>query len=164
MKKLLLLALLITNFLFANKINTINFEWTGLFPSLNLEYKFENTKFRYNILRFGLGKYNRPKGYQCSDCERPEYIITPSLSIYKEKADNVTWGEDLNVEEFKDERGFIIVLNDETFTIARVITLKYIPKDKNYYFRIGAGYGVLFSFTSNYIPIVLPTFGFGIKF
>ena len=88
MKKLLLLALLIANFLFAKNINTINFEWTGLFPSLNLEYKFENTKFRYNILRFGLGKYNRPKGYQCSDCGGPGYIITPSLSIYKEKADN----------------------------------------------------------------------------
>ena len=146
--------MLTTNFLFAKKINTINFEWTGLFPSLNLEYKFENTKFRYNILRFGLGKYNRPKGYQCSDCGGPGYIITPSLSIYKEK----------NVEEFKDERGFTIVLNDETFTIARVITFKYIPKDKNYYYRIGAGYGVLFSFTSPYIPIVLPTFGFGIKF
>ena len=109
MKKLLLIALLTTNFLFAKKINTINFEWTGLFPSLNLEYKFENTKFRYNILRFGLGKYNRPKGYQCSDCGGPGYIITPSLSIYKEK----------NVEEFKDERGFTIVANSNTFTIAR---------------------------------------------
>ena len=98
----LIILLIISNSLFAKKHIAINYEWTGLFPSLNLEYKFENTKLRYNILRFGLGKYNRPKGYQCSDCERPEYIITPSLSIYKEKAANVKWGEDLNVEEFKD--------------------------------------------------------------
>ena len=150
----LIILLIISNSLFAKKHIAINYEWTGLFPSLNLEHKFENTKFEDYILRLGVGKYNYPKSYSCSDCGGPGYLITPSLSIYKEK----------DIEKFKDERGFTIVVNSKTCTIARVITFKYIPQNKNYYYRFGAGYGVLFSSTSSYIPIILPTFGFGMKF
>ena len=62
MKKLIFI--LIVGSLFAENDFAINSEWTGLFPSLNLEYKFKNTQFKYNIVRFGVGKIKS----DCSGC------------------------------------------------------------------------------------------------
>ena len=143
--------------LFADNDIAINSEWTGLFPSLNLEYKFKNTQLNHNIVRFGVGKMKSG----CSDCDDrlfhyDGYLIIPSLSIYKEK----------NIGNHKEESGYTFVMGSESITIARVKTDEFSTKNRKFVFRMGYGYGVLVNFSSlaHSIPIILPTFGFGINF
>ena len=153
----LLILLLIVGCIFADNDIAINYEWTGLFPSLNLEYKFQKTQLNHNIVRFGVGKINSA----CSDCDDrllhyDGYLILPSLSIYREK----------HIENYKEESGFTFVLGSDSITIARVKTYEFSTKNKKFVFRVGSGYGVYFSTLSlsHSIPIILPTFGFGMNF
>jgi len=155
MKKLILI--LMFGSLFADNDIAINSEWTGLFPSLNLEYKFKNIQLNHNIVRFGVGKMKSG----CSDCDDrlffyDGYLIIPSLSIYREK----------NIENHKEESGYTFVMGSDSITIARVKTDEFSTKNKKFVFRMGYGYGVLVDFSSlaHSIPIILPTFGFGINF
>ena len=152
----LIILLLIVGSLFAENDFAINSEWTGLFPSLNLEYKFKNTQFKYNIVRFGVGKMKSG----CSDCGGTPlftdgYWIIPSLSIYKEN----------NIENHKKESGYTFVMGSDSITIARVKTNEFSTKNKKFVFRMGYGYGILVDFLNLHhsIPIILPTLGFGIN-
>ena len=152
-----LLFILLFGSLFADNEIAINSEWTGLFPSLNLEYKFQKQHLNHNIVRFGVGKIKNG----CSDCDDrlfhyDGYLIIPSLSIYREK----------NIENHKEESGYTFVMGSDSITIARVKTDEFSTKNKKFVFRMGYGYGVFVNFSSlaHSIPIILPTFGFGINF
>ena len=155
MKKLIFILLF--GSLFADNDIAINSEWTGLFPSLNLEYKFKNTQLNHNIVRFGIGKMKSG----CSDCDdrlffHDGYLIIPSLSIYRVK----------NIENHKEESGYTFVMGSDSITIARVKTGEFSTKNKKFVFRMGYGYGILVDFLNLHhsIPIILPTLGFGINF
>ena len=143
--------------LFADNDIAINSEWTGLFPSLNLEYKFKNTQLNHNIVRFGVGKMKSG----CLDCDDrlffyDGYLILPSLSIYRE----------IIIENHKEESGYTFVMGSDSITIASVKTDEFSTKNKKFVFRMGYGYGVFVNFSSlaHSIPIILPTFGFGMNF
>ena len=153
----LIILLLIVGCVFPDNDIAINSEWTGLFPSLNLEYKFQKKHLNYNIVRFGVGKIKNG----CSDCEDrlfhyDGYLIIPSLSFYRET----------NINNYKEESGFTFVMGSDSITIARVKTDEFSTKNKKFVFRIGYGYGVLVDFSSlaHSMPIILPTFGFGMNF
>ena len=153
----LIILLLIVGCMFGDNGIAINSEWTGIFPSLNLEYKFKSSQMNHNIVRFGVG--NMKDG--CSDCDDRlffynGYLIIPSLSIYREK----------NIENHKEESGYALVIGSDSITIARVKTNEFSTKNNKFVFRIGYGYGVFVNFSSlaHSIPIILPTFGFGINF
>ena len=157
MKKILLLALITINFLYSNKINTINLDWVGLYPSFNSNYKFESTNFKYNTISIGIGIR---KANYCTECSEGEYLRTdkyyvlPSISIFNE----------INNQKQKNESGFLFILGSDTFTISHFKIDKYYMENDKYFYKIGLGYGMMFSATSHNIPFILPTIGFGIDF
>jgi len=152
----LLILLFIGSNLYANNVNNIGIEWTGLFPSINLDYKFEKAKFKYNIVRIGIGfrktNYCRPCAYG-EHLRTDQYDILPSILIYNE----------LNSKKQKKENGYLFILGSDTFTIGRFKTDKFYFKNEKYFYKIGLGYGIIFSTTTHNIPFILPTIGFGIK-
>ena len=156
MKQLLLIGLLISSNIYANSIYNINMDWMGLFPSISSDYIFEKTNFKYNIVKMGIGFR---KANYCRDCaygellRKDRYYILPSISIYKE----------INSKKQKKESGYLFILGSDTFTVSHFKIDKFYNKSKNLFFKIGFGYGMIFSTTTHNTPFILPTIGVGMK-